>query len=436
MQRINKYILSLLLLLAGTAVKAQNPAPTGPQQRPVALMNGVAHLGNGARIDNSVITFRDGKIETVANAANVRLNLEGYEVINIEGRHVYPGFILPFTNVGLVEVDAVRATVDEQEVGSFNPNVRSLVAFNTDSEIIPTLRVNGVLLAQPAPRGGRISGSSSVVSLDAWNWEDAVLKADDGLWVVWPSIYRRTGWWAEPGEIEKNKDYDKDVRELKDFLADAKAYAGAGSPAVRNLKLEAMRGLFDGSKKLYIRAGSAKEIVESVKTAQSYGIPEIVMVEAEDAWYVKDFLKENNIPVLLANLHRLPSRPEEDIDMPYKLPRLLTEEGILVGLLYDDLKSNRNLPFFAGTAAAYGMDKEEALKLISSNTARILGVDAQVGTLEAGKDATLFISEGDALDMRSNKIMQAYIQGRNINLHNKQKQLYEKYKEKYEGQQP
>lgn len=432
MQKIYIYLFALVMLLAVSPGQAQNPAPAAKQKKPVALMNGIAHLGNGEVIPNSVITFRDGVIETVADATRVRLNLDGYEVISIEGQHVYPGFILPYTNLGLVEVDAVRATVDEAEVGKFNPNVRSLIAYNTDSQIIPTVRSNGILLAQVAPRGGVISGSSSVVQLDAWNWEDAVVQEDGGIWLNWPSIYRRTGWWAEPGPVEMNKEYDQRVGEITQFLDDAKAYSQQ-NPATPNLKLEAMQGLFDGSKKLYIRADNAKEIVESIKTAQKFGIPEIVAVGAEDAWLVKDFLKDHNIPVLLANVHRLPGRPEEDIDMPYKLAGMLHNEGILVGLLYDDLKSNRNLPFFAGTTAAYGLDKEKALQLITSNTAEILGIEELAGTLEQGKNATLFISEGDALDMRTNKVTKAFIQGRDVNLHNKQKELYQKYKDKYEA---
>ncbi|MBW3546294.1 MAG: amidohydrolase family protein, partial [Bacteroidetes bacterium] len=139
-------------------------------------------------------------------------------------------------------------------------------------------------------------------------------------------------------------------------------------------------------------------------------------------------------PVLLANVHRLPNRPEEDVDMPYKLPRLLHKEGILVGLVYDDLKSNRNLPFFAGTAAAYGLDKEEALKMITSNTAKILGIDDEAGTLERGKRAILFVSEGDALDMRTNNVSLALIDGRKLDLTNKQIRLYKKFKGKYDTQ--
>ncbi len=427
-------LLYTALLALPLVTRAQAPAAAPKQTQPMALMNGVAHLGNGKVIENSAILIRDGKIENVVDATSTRLALEGYEIISVEGKHVYPGFILPYSNLGLREIDAVRATLDEEEVGDFNPNVRSLIAYNTDSEITPTVRTNGILLAQVSPRGGYISGSSSVVALDAWNWEDAVVQADDGLWMNWPSVYRQTGWWAEPGPIEKNKDYEKQKGEIEAFLASALAYNEGEKPKVTDLKMEAMKGLFDGSQRLYITANYAKEIVEAVSTAQKAGVKNIVVVEAEDAWYVKDFLKEHNIPVLLANLHRLPSRPEEDVDMPYKLPHLLQHEGILVGLVYDDLKSNRNLPFFAGTAAAYGLDKEEALKMITSNTAKILGIDDETGTLETGKRAILFVSEGDALDMRTNKVSLALIDGRKLDLDNKQIRLYEKFKGKYDAQ--
>lgn len=431
---MKRFILYTALLALPLVSQAQAPAPAPKQEQPIALMNGIAHLGNGEVIQNSAILIRDGKIEQVVDATTARLALEGYEQISVQGKHVYPGFILPYSNLGLREIDAVRSTLDDQEVGEFNPNVRSLIAYNTDSEITPTVRANGILLAQIAPRGGLIAGSSSVVALDAWNWEDAVVKADGGIWMNWPSIYRRSGWWAEPGPIEKNKEYDKQMSEIESFMGSALAYSKGGTPKETNLKLEAMKGLFDGSKRLYITASYTKEIVESVRTAQKYGVKNIVIVGAEDGWYAKDFLKENKIPVLLANLHRLPERPEEDVDMPYKLPQMLQKEGILVGLIYNDLKSNRNLPFFAGTAAAYGLDKEEALKMITSNTAKILGIDEEAGTLEKGKRAILFVSEGDALDMRTNNVSLALIDGRKLNLTNKHIRLYEKFKDKYQNQ--
>lgn len=427
---MKKLLTTISCSLLAIASMAQRPDPAPAQQKPIALMNGVAHLGTGEVIENSAILFADGKIQNVVDATRARLDLSGYEVIQIDGKHVYPGFILPYSNLGLREIDAVRATVDERETGSFNPNVRSLIAFNTDSDIIPTVRANGVLLVQTTPRGGLISGSSSVMQLDAWNWEDAVVKADDGLWMNWPSMYRRSGWWAEPGPVEKNKRYDEQKQEIRTFLTDAQTY-GQTTPEVKNLKLEAMQGVFDGTQQLYIKADEAKEIVEAVQLAKSFKIPNVVIVGGEDTYLVKELLKEHEVPVLLADLHRLPSRTADDVDLPYKLPGMLTKAGLKVGLLYDELRSNRNLPFFAGTAAGYGLSKEEALQLITKNTAEILGIGEQYGTLEEGKSATLFVSEGDALDMRTNQVIGAFIDGRQISLDNKQLQLYEQYSEKY-----
>lgn len=436
---IKNIIIVALLIIGGAAnpLKAQVAAPGKPQQSPIALMGGIAHLGNGEVIENSVITFEKGKITLVADAKTVKLDFSGFEVLHIEGKHVYPGFILPDTDLGLVEVYAVRATVDNEEVGDYNPHVRSLIAYNTDSEITPTFKYNGILYAQIAPVGGVISGTSSVVSLDAWNWEDAVLREDDGIHLNWPARYLKTGWWAEPGPTKGNEKYEKAIGEIKTFFDDALAYHKVSKPAITNLKMKSMKGLFEGSKTLYIHVDYAKDIIESVKFAHSYGIKNVTLVGAEDAYIVREFIKENNIPVLLSNIHRLPNRPEEDVDLPYKLPLLLQKEGILVGLTYTTrmTPNSRNLPFYAGTVAAYGMEKEEALKTITSNTAKILGISDKVGTLEDGKLATLFVSTGDALDMRGNNVEVAFVEGRKVVLENKQQVLYWKFKEKYEEEQ-
>jgi imidazolonepropionase-like amidohydrolase len=430
-----KIFLAVALLLPGFA-NAQVPAPGKAQKKPVILLGGIAHIGNGQVIENSAIAFENGKITLVADASSAKIDLSKFEVQDILGKHVYPGFILPDTDMGLVEVSAVRSTVDNREVGSFNPNVRSIVAYNTDSELIPTMKFNGILMAQITPIGGIISGSSSIVQLDAWDWEDAVSKTDDGIHLNWPRRYVRTGWWAEPGGTNKNEKYEGTVNQIKEFFDDAVAYNKVSNPIATNLKLKAMRGLFEGSKTLYLHVDFAKDIIESVKFAQSYGIKNVVLVGAEDALYVKDFIKENNLPVLLSNVHRLPGRAEEDVDLPYKLPYLLMKEGILVGLTYSGTTNARNLPFFAGTAAAHGLGKEEALMTITSNVAKIMGVADKVGTLENGKEATLFVSSGDALDMRTNNVEVAFVQGRKITLDSKQQALYQKYKDKFEEDKP
>ncbi|MFA0963734.1 amidohydrolase family protein [Roseivirga sp. BDSF3-8] len=426
----------LMILAVAPVAFAQVPAPAPPQSKPILLLNGTAHIGNGEVIENSAIVFENGELTLIADARNIRLNPEDFETFSIEGKHVYPGIVLPATDLGLQEISAVRATVDNDEVGALNPNVRSIIAYNTDSEIIPTMRFNGILTAQTTPKGGLISGTSSIVQLDAWNWEDAVMKMDDAMHVQWPRYFSISGWWTGKIEIKKNEKYEEQVEMLRTYLTEASAYAKMENRESDNLKLEAAKGLFDGSKSLFLHAEYMKEIVESVTLAKELGVQNIVVAGADEAWKVKDFLKDNDVSVLISNVHRLPSVPEQDINMPYKLPALLAKEGINVGLMFsgDMLQNARNLPFFAGTVAAHGMDKEEALKLITSNNAKILGIDDRLGTLEVGKDATLVVSGGDLLDMRTSDVQVAFIQGRKVPLEAMQQRLYKKYKEKYSSQ--
>jgi imidazolonepropionase-like amidohydrolase len=200
------------------------------------------------------------------------------------------------------------------------------------------------------------------------------------------------------------------------------------------LVFEAMKGIFDGTQTLFVHANEEKQIIDAVQLAKRYQIKKIVIVGGYDAYKTADLLKENNVGVLLKNVHDMPESNDQDVDLPYKMARILTNKGLLVGLENSgdmERMQTRNLPFLAGTCVAYGLDKEQALQLITSNTAKILGIDNQCGTLEQGKDATLFISEGDALDMRTNKLTEAFIQGRKINLNSHQTKLYNKYKEKY-----
>ncbi|MEQ8470779.1 MAG: amidohydrolase family protein [Marinoscillum sp.] len=433
MRKLTLYIFGLITMAGAWA---QVPAPANTQAEPIAIMNGTAHLGNGEVIENSIITFADGKIQAVVDATNVRMDLTGYKQVDASGKHVYPGLILPMTNLGLEEVSAVRATVDDNETGSINPNVRSAIAYNTDSEIIPTMRFNGIQIAQVAPKGGRIPGTSSIMQLDAWNWEDALYKLDDGVHLNWPSVSFGPRWWRGETERRVNEEYKDQVEEVIELLKDARSYMEA-KPAKSNLKLESMVPVLTGEKQLFVNADRPKEIIEAIQTLKDAGVPSIVLTSASGVWYVKDLIKENNIPVLLTDVHRTPDSNGEDYDMPYKLAAKLHEEGILVGLTYMDgsLSSGRNLPFFAGTVVAYGgIDKEEALKMVTSNTAKILRIDEMTGTLEEGKDANIVISEGDILDMSSNIITASFIQGREVKLHAMQQRLYDKFKEKYESQ--
>lgn len=431
MLKLKYTIVAFITAGIGLVQAQQTPAPA--QKGPVLITGATAHIGNGETIENSAIGFADGKIVYVG-PANGADETAFNQVINAEGKHVYPGFIALNSTLGLVEIDAVRATNDIGEVGHFLPNIRSLIAYNAESKVVESMRPNGVLQAQITPREGRISGTSSVVQLDAWNWEDAAVKTDDAVHMNWPNSLTRKRWWMGEGRgFKPNEKYGDEIEEIGAFFNQARAYL-KGTQEPRNLALEAMKGIFDGSQKLYVNINGAKEISDMVRFMEAHQITHVVVVGGNQAATVATLLAEKEIPVIVSRPHRLPGTDDAPIKRPFTLASDLADKGVLVGIDVSgqmERMNTRNLPFYAGTVAAYGMDKEKAVQLITGNAARILGIDAFTGTLETGKDATLFISEGDALDMRTNKLSKAFIQGRDISLETHQTELWKRYSEKY-----
>ena len=429
---ISIFILALSISLG---LKAQVPAPGPEQTAPIAIIKGTAHIGNGEVVENSVVLFTNGKIESVG-VYNATFDYSLYKIIDATGKDIYPGLILPLTKLGLEEVAAVRATRDDSEVGSIKPHIRSAIAFNTDSEIIPTMKFNGIQIAQIAPVGGRIEGTSSIMQLDAWNWEDATVKTDDAVHMNWPSSFKRGRWWmGEDAALKPNDKYKRDIDAFVSFMENAKVYRAALAKE-KNRPYEATQGLFSGSQKLFITANGEKEIIDAVTTAKQLGVKHVVLVGGAASYKITDFLMKNQIPVLVEGTHNLPGSDDSDYDQPYKLPKLLTDAGILVSIQNSDAANfqNRNLPFYAGQVVGQGMDKETALSLITLNAAKILGIDQEFGSLEVGKSATLFISKGDALDMRTNEVQAAFIQGREISLETHQTELWKRYMGKFERQ--
>ena len=433
MRILNIYIIIAILIFSGNAYAQQTPADK--QSEPVTIVGATAHLGNGEIIENSLIIFEDGKLIEVIDASLTKRQYPG-KIINAEGKHVYPGFIAPNSTLGLVEIDAVKATVDQDEMGEMLPNIRSLIAYNAESKVVESMRPNGVLVGQIVPRGGMISGTSSIVQFDAWNWEDAVVKEDDGLHINWPDSYQRGRWWRdEDPDLKANKEYNEDVQKLSDFFSSAKAYL-SGNRNYKNLPFLAMDPVFNGNKKVFIHVDGEKEILDVIQFKKENQLKDVVIVGGYYALDVAESLKDNDISVLVNRPHSVPEEAYEDYDHPYKLARLLQEKGVLVAIESSgqmERMNTRNLPFYAGTVAAFGMDKEEALKLITSNTAKILGIDKDYGSLEKGKSATLFISEGDALDMRGNILSHAFIDGREISLETHQTELWKRYSNKYKN---
>tara|TARA_B100000927_G_scaffold254018_2_gene220032 strand:+ start:3746 stop:5056 length:1311 start_codon:yes stop_codon:yes gene_type:complete len=427
-----KKLLISFLLTVSISANEQIPAP--PQKNPILLKNGYIHTVSKGTIEGSIL-FEKGKITRIAKYITPPKDCE---IIDLNGKHVYPGMIAAVSGLGLIEINAVAVTNDHSERGDFNPNVRTNVAFNPDSEIIPTTRSNGILIANIIPNSGLVSGQSSVMMLDGWTWENATLSSPSGLHIIWPNM----------NSIAKN-DYEKNrlntakehLNNLENIIKDARAYARLRQTKSRSaenyhdedLRWESMIPYVNKKLPIYVHANEVKQIEAAISWSVRHSL-NIIIVGGKDAWRTTDLLIKNRIPVIYESVTSLPYRRFEDYDQAYKTPSILYEKGVQFCISqYGSAGSAyqaRNLPYQASMAASYGLPKEAALRSITLSAAEILGIDKKVGSLETGKDATLFISNGDPLEIRTN-ILQAYIQGKKVDMGDRHKSLYSKYKEKY-----
>ncbi|HNR16323.1 MAG TPA: amidohydrolase family protein [Chitinophagaceae bacterium] len=437
---MRKIFLAIVALFTIAANAQETVLPAKEQKGLMFIKNATIHVGNGKVIENGIIKIKDGKIEEVGT--NIAIPADDVKVFDVKGKHVYPGLILSTSNLGLSEINSVRATQDVREIGDMNASVRAIVAYNSDSKVINTLRSNGVLLANIVPQGSFVAGSSSVVQLDAWNWEDAAYKTDAGMHVYMPSLLARPGggrFGGGGGGAGPQAPASDPVKEglgkiegLKSFFKEAKAYHAAPAHEETNLKFEAVKGLFNKSQKLYVHGNTVKQILVALDFVKEFGF-DVVIVGGSESYQVADLLKQNNVSVILQQPHSLPTASDDDVDQPYKTAAALQKAGVLFAISDDDAQTRgRNLPFNAGTAAAYGLTKEEALAAISLNAAKIMGVADKAGSIEVGKDANIVVSEGDLLDMRTSNVTDAFIQGRKIDLTDKHKLLNERFEQKYE----
>ncbi|MCB1633476.1 MAG: amidohydrolase family protein [Xanthomonadales bacterium] len=421
---------SLGLLLSAGLAQALPPKPAPVQSQPVALIGGIVHVGNGQVLQNAQVLLRDGHIEAVGSAAEVSIPAEAQR-IDVSGQHVYPGLILLGSDLGLVEVEAVRATVDTAELGSFNPNVRAADAYNVDSELIPVTRYNGILTAQIAPEGGVISGRSATMQLDAWTAEDALLRADDGLWLNWPPVRALQFDFATFSlQLKDNPEYGNQIAELESLFAQARGRLDS-QDASPNLKLVALAAVLRGESRLFVRTEQAADFERAVRFAERHGIEQLAWYGGAEAMQLAPLLRARQIPVVIGGIHRTPQYADTPFDDPYRLAAQLHEAGVTVAISYPGTMNARNLPFIVGTAIAYGVPAEAALGMVSQVPAQLLGLGDQLGTIEAGKRATLFVSAGDAFEMSGNDLKLAFINGRQIDLEGRQQQLYQRYHERY-----
>ncbi len=410
---------AFLLLLAFSAVQAQIPAP--PQEGPVALVGGTVHTMSDGIIDNGTVLFENGKITAVGTSVDIPSNAQ---VIDVSGRHVYPGLIHARTTLGLSEIGRLGETVDLNEQGTINPNVRAEVAFHPESEHIPTAAVNGITTAISTPSGGIISGRAAAMMTNGWTWEQMTLRSSVGMIVNWPGM-GNTG------------ARDEALGQLQQFIDEARMYQAVKNAAgernvprhLHDVRLEAMIPVLEGEMPVFINASELRQIQSAIAWAEKENL-RMVLVGGRDAGYVADQLAEKNIPVILTPVISGPSRLWTGYDESYSLPAKLYEAGVdfCIGGEGSAAYAFR-LTHHAGSAVAFGLPEEEAVKSLTINAARILGIDDLVGSIEEGKDATLIVTNGSPVELWT-RVEHVFIQGRQDDMMDKQRRLYEKYKEK------
>lgn len=426
---MKKWIIVLVIACAGLA-SANFYIPGKKQDHPILLKGGDLYTVKNGVLTQTDLLFDGGRITQIGKNLTAPA---GAEVLDVAGKRVYPGLIDAASTLGLIEIGSVRATRDESEVGGVTPEVQSHVAYNADSEILPVVRANGITTSLIAPAGGVICGRSSLINLDGWTREDAVEKYNVGLHINWPRIAVVRSWWETRSPEEQRKQSAENLKRLNDVFESSRAYSVARK-ADPNLKVdarwEAMLPVFTKELPVFINADDSRQIEQAVRFAKKQDI-KIIIVGARDAWRVTDLLKENNIPAILGRVQTLPFREDDDYDIGYKQPRLLSEAGVKFCFSYGySTWPSRNLPFQAAQAVAFGLSAEQALRALTLSSAEILGVDNDLGSLEVGKKATLVISEGDILDPPTNKVIHEFIEGKRVDLNNKQKELYKKYRAK------
>lgn len=436
MKALNAFALGLATM--SSLVCAQDLGlKSPPQNEPIVIRNASVFPVSGAPIERGFVLFVDGKIRQVGREGDALRLPERVVAREIDalGKRVYPGLISGVTTLGLSEISSVRATQDATEIGDVTPEVRASVAVNPDSTHHPVTRSNGVLIAGVSPSGGVIPGRASVMQLDGWTWEDMTVLDDAGLVVSWPNVRPIRSRWIERSDEEQQKQIKERLDRIEDAFSGAEAYFAArkaDASLPRSVRWDAFGPSLRGERPVFIQAQELEQIQSAVTWAAKRSL-RVILVGGRDAPLVAELLKKHNVAVMVTGTHRMPRRSDANYDEAYTLPVEMEASGLKWALSTGGLTgfgNDRNLPYHAAMAVAHGLSNEAALRSITLSVAELLGVSDRVGSLEEGKDATLFIADGDPLEVTT-KVEAAFIQGRQIDLSNKQTQLADKYREKY-----
>ncbi len=424
---LQQWMLGITCALSMSSAMSHDMVPGKKQSAPILIKGATLHTVSNGVLNNSDILLKDGKIAAIGKQLSQPSNTQ---VIDGQGKHVYPGLISTVSQLGLREIESVRATVDITEVGEDNPHLLAHVAYNPDSEIIPTIRANGITHVQVTPSGYMLGGQSSVINLDAWNIDDGLVKSAVGVHLFWPS---KPGYWVSKKRMPKAlKAYQKRLDRLQDYFAQSKRYAtayNADKTIEQDIRWHAMLGLWSKEKTLFVHADAINEIEQALRFNRTHDM-NMVIVGGRDAWIAKEQIAAQNVPVIYTHAFGIPARGDEDIDQAFKTPSQLKDAGVTVVIGYESAWDSRSLAFAAGMAAKYGLGKKAALEAITLTPAKLLGVDKQLGSLDVGKSASLIITNGDVMDYQTHRVQQMFIDGRRVDLNNRHRQLYEKYQQK------
>lgn len=421
-------ILSTLLMMSLTGI-----AEGGD----VAITNATIVTVSGETIENGTLIIAGDKIHDLGQNVSIPA---GMEVIDATGLFVYPGMIDCATGLGLYEVGAVAATVDAREMGTYNAHIQASVAINAYTVHIPLTRVNGITAALVVPGGGVITGQSALINLNGWTPAEMIVKAPAAIHVEFPRLpredgRRRRGQQQETGAKGKERT-EKQIGELIQVFHNAKRYADtwdaykaapkAPAPAT-DLMLEAMVPVIKGELPVIISVDVEKDIANAIEFVDSMKV-KAIFAGVNQGWKVAPLLAKKKIPVIVGSVLRSPGS-KDPYDANYANAAALHKAGVKLAFMTQSAPDVRSLPYHAGTAAAFGLPKEAALKALTINAAEILGAGDLMGSLEKGKLANVIITDGDPLEMRTN-VKQVFIAGEKIPMTSKHVELYEKFRKR------
>ncbi len=429
------HIFLLTFIVANHAHFANAQSLQVPGKMPrgtIVITNVTVHPVSSDPIEHGYIAFKNGIITSIGSST-----YSGNADQTVDGRnqHVYPGLISAYTQIGLTEIGAVRATNDGRETGQFTPEVAALTAVNPDSAIIPVTRSNGILTALTAPSGGRISGFASIINLDGWTTEDLGIRKNAGLVLNWPSMQPGSNIRTKSARSDFFENVESQMKELNAFFDSAGQYAASrqmlDSEQEYDLRLESLVPVLQGDVPVFVHVRSATQIRAAIAWCTDRQL-KMIVVGAQGIERCLDILRSKDVPVIVTGIHRMPRRRDSAFDQAFMLPKILDDAGVqyCIASGTGGASNERNLPYHAATAAAYGLDADRAMRAITLQPAQILGLGDQLGSLESGKRANIILTTGNPLEITT-LTLAAWIDGAPVDLGDKQKSLNEKYRQRY-----